>query len=151
MLQISVGSLRRPNYCLLPPPHAHRHATDMCDPRHAAGKRHHLSLPRQWDSFLLTSNIFVLLLRFVQRSGSTSCVYLCFTGCIKIVNLQGRLKSSRKLSAELTFNFQIESIGKKDQTWKNCLAFMFTSETKGVKITPYNEVRESTSIKKQLL
>uniref|UniRef100_A0A672T8G5 Mitogen-activated protein kinase kinase kinase kinase n=1 Tax=Sinocyclocheilus grahami TaxID=75366 RepID=A0A672T8G5_SINGR len=30
--------------------------------------------------------------------------------CIKIVNLQGRLKSSRKLSAELTFNFQIESI-----------------------------------------
>ncbi|KAM4591180.1 mitogen-activated protein kinase kinase kinase kinase 3-like isoform 4-T4 [Odontesthes bonariensis] len=32
-----------------------------------------------------------------------------FTGCIKIVNLQGRLKSSRKLSAELTFNFQIES------------------------------------------
>ncbi|XP_029106792.1 mitogen-activated protein kinase kinase kinase kinase 3-like isoform X2 [Scleropages formosus] len=34
----------------------------------------------------------------------------CFTGCIKIVNLQGRLKSNRKLSAELTFNFQIESI-----------------------------------------
>uniref|UniRef100_A0A672T8G1 Mitogen-activated protein kinase kinase kinase kinase n=1 Tax=Sinocyclocheilus grahami TaxID=75366 RepID=A0A672T8G1_SINGR len=28
----------------------------------------------------------------------------------RIVNLQGRLKSSRKLSAELTFNFQIESI-----------------------------------------
>lgn len=33
-------------------------------------------------------------------------------GCIKIVNLQGRLKSSRKLSAELTFNFQIEATGK---------------------------------------
>lgn len=33
-------------------------------------------------------------------------------GCIKIVNLQGRLKSSRKLSSELTFDFQIESIGK---------------------------------------
>uniref|UniRef100_A0A8C6UFW8 non-specific serine/threonine protein kinase n=1 Tax=Neogobius melanostomus TaxID=47308 RepID=A0A8C6UFW8_9GOBI len=32
------------------------------------------------------------------------------TGCIKIVNLHGRLKSSRKLSAELTFNFQIEAI-----------------------------------------
>uniref|UniRef100_A0A6Q2WXY2 Mitogen-activated protein kinase kinase kinase kinase n=1 Tax=Esox lucius TaxID=8010 RepID=A0A6Q2WXY2_ESOLU len=31
-------------------------------------------------------------------------------GSIKIVNLQGRLKSSKKLSAELTFNFQIESI-----------------------------------------
>uniref|UniRef100_A0A8C3RRY9 Mitogen-activated protein kinase kinase kinase kinase 3 n=1 Tax=Chelydra serpentina TaxID=8475 RepID=A0A8C3RRY9_CHESE len=29
---------------------------------------------------------------------------------IKIVNLQGRLKSSRKLSSELTFDFQIESI-----------------------------------------
>lgn len=37
------------------------------------------------------------------------------TGCIKIVNLQGRLKSSRKLSAELTFNFQIENIGKQKQ------------------------------------
>uniref|UniRef100_A0A8C7GPL9 Mitogen-activated protein kinase kinase kinase kinase n=1 Tax=Oncorhynchus kisutch TaxID=8019 RepID=A0A8C7GPL9_ONCKI len=33
-----------------------------------------------------------------------------FFWCIKIVNLQGRLKSSRKLSAELTFNFQIEAI-----------------------------------------
>uniref|UniRef100_A0AAR2L8I7 Mitogen-activated protein kinase kinase kinase kinase n=1 Tax=Pygocentrus nattereri TaxID=42514 RepID=A0AAR2L8I7_PYGNA len=30
--------------------------------------------------------------------------------CIKIVNLQGRLKSSKKLSAELTFNFNIESV-----------------------------------------
>lgn len=28
------------------------------------------------------------------------------------MNLQGRLKSSRKLSSELTFDFQIESIGK---------------------------------------
>lgn len=37
---------------------------------------------------------------------------ICCLGCIKIVNLQGRLKSSRKLSSELTFDFQIESIGK---------------------------------------
>lgn len=35
---------------------------------------------------------------------------VCLDRCIKIVNLQGRLKSSKKLSAELTFNFQIESI-----------------------------------------
>ncbi|XP_051775103.1 mitogen-activated protein kinase kinase kinase kinase 3 isoform X7 [Erpetoichthys calabaricus] len=37
-------------------------------------------------------------------------ILVCLDRCIKIVNLQGRLKSSRKLSAELTFNFQIESI-----------------------------------------
>lgn len=37
--------------------------------------------------------------------------FLGFKGCIKMVNLQGRLKSNRKLSAELTFNFQIEAIG----------------------------------------
>ncbi|XP_051936294.1 mitogen-activated protein kinase kinase kinase kinase 3-like isoform X2 [Hippocampus zosterae] len=36
-------------------------------------------------------------------------ILVCLDRCIKIVNLQGRLKSSRKLSAELTFNFQIES------------------------------------------
>ncbi|XP_062845424.1 mitogen-activated protein kinase kinase kinase kinase 3 isoform X2 [Trichomycterus rosablanca] len=37
-------------------------------------------------------------------------ILVCLDRCIKIVNLQGQLKSSRKLSAELTFNFQIESI-----------------------------------------
>ncbi|XP_068088256.1 mitogen-activated protein kinase kinase kinase kinase 3 isoform X3 [Hyperolius riggenbachi] len=37
-------------------------------------------------------------------------ILVCLDRCIKIVNLQGRLKSSRKLSAELTFDFQIESI-----------------------------------------
>lgn len=37
-------------------------------------------------------------------------VLVCLDCCIKIVNLQGRLKSSRKLSSELTFDFQIESI-----------------------------------------
>ncbi|XP_031419265.1 mitogen-activated protein kinase kinase kinase kinase 3-like isoform X2 [Clupea harengus] len=37
-------------------------------------------------------------------------ILVCHDRCIKIVNLQGRLKSSKKLSAELTFNFQIESI-----------------------------------------
>ncbi|KAM8852243.1 mitogen-activated protein kinase kinase kinase kinase 3-like isoform 5-T5 [Synchiropus picturatus] len=36
-------------------------------------------------------------------------ILVCQDRCIKIVNLQGRLKSSRKLSAELTFNFQIEA------------------------------------------
>lgn len=47
------------------------------------------------------------------------------TGCIKIVNLQGRLKSSRKLSAELTFNFQIENIGKQKQ--KDYVAWISSS------------------------
>uniref|UniRef100_A0A7N6AA98 non-specific serine/threonine protein kinase n=1 Tax=Anabas testudineus TaxID=64144 RepID=A0A7N6AA98_ANATE len=54
--------------------------SELCDPHHSAGERHHPAL-------------FVLL-----------------AGCIKIVNLQGKLKSSKKLLAELTFNFQIESI-----------------------------------------
>ncbi|XP_067845373.1 mitogen-activated protein kinase kinase kinase kinase 3 isoform X2 [Heptranchias perlo] len=37
-------------------------------------------------------------------------IIVCMDRCLKIVNLQGRLKSSRKLSSELTFTFQIESI-----------------------------------------
>ncbi|KAK2817660.1 hypothetical protein Q5P01_025851 [Channa striata] len=37
-------------------------------------------------------------------------VLVCLDRCIKIVNLQGKLKPSKKLLAELTFNFQIESI-----------------------------------------
>ncbi|XP_026116936.1 mitogen-activated protein kinase kinase kinase kinase 3-like isoform X3 [Carassius auratus] len=37
-------------------------------------------------------------------------VLVCLDRCIKLVNLQGRLKSNRKLSTELTFNFQIEAI-----------------------------------------
>ncbi|XP_069462977.1 mitogen-activated protein kinase kinase kinase kinase 3 isoform X3 [Ambystoma mexicanum] len=37
-------------------------------------------------------------------------ILVCLDHSIKIVNLQGRLKSSRKLSSELTFDFQIESI-----------------------------------------
>uniref|UniRef100_A0A667WC09 Mitogen-activated protein kinase kinase kinase kinase n=1 Tax=Myripristis murdjan TaxID=586833 RepID=A0A667WC09_9TELE len=37
-------------------------------------------------------------------------ILVCLDRCIKIVNLQGKLKSSKKLSAELTFNFQIESV-----------------------------------------
>uniref|UniRef100_A0A670KHG2 Mitogen-activated protein kinase kinase kinase kinase n=1 Tax=Podarcis muralis TaxID=64176 RepID=A0A670KHG2_PODMU len=37
-------------------------------------------------------------------------ILVCLDCCIKIVNLQGRLKSSRKLSSELTFDFQIETI-----------------------------------------
>ncbi|XP_072265270.1 mitogen-activated protein kinase kinase kinase kinase 3 isoform X1 [Pyxicephalus adspersus] len=37
-------------------------------------------------------------------------ILVCLDRCIKIVNLQGKLKSSRKLSSELTFDFQIESI-----------------------------------------
>uniref|UniRef100_A0A8C1DKT2 Mitogen-activated protein kinase kinase kinase kinase n=2 Tax=Cyprinus carpio TaxID=7962 RepID=A0A8C1DKT2_CYPCA len=37
-------------------------------------------------------------------------VLVCLDRCIKLVNLLGRLKSNRKLSTELTFNFQIEAI-----------------------------------------
>ncbi|XP_030641628.1 mitogen-activated protein kinase kinase kinase kinase 3 isoform X2 [Chanos chanos] len=37
-------------------------------------------------------------------------ILVCLDRCIKMVNLQGKLKSNTKLSAELTFNFQIEAI-----------------------------------------
>ncbi|KAM4603436.1 mitogen-activated protein kinase kinase kinase kinase 3 [Polymixia lowei] len=37
-------------------------------------------------------------------------ILICLDRCIKIVNLEGRLKSSRNLSAQLTFSFQIEAI-----------------------------------------
>ncbi|XP_035388511.1 mitogen-activated protein kinase kinase kinase kinase 3 isoform X2 [Electrophorus electricus] len=37
-------------------------------------------------------------------------ILVCLDRCIKMVNLQGRLKSNKKLSAELTFSFQIEAI-----------------------------------------
>ncbi|XP_035516044.1 mitogen-activated protein kinase kinase kinase kinase 3-like [Morone saxatilis] len=58
---------------------------------------------------------------FVSAESPQSCVIhitqlerdtvlVCLDRCIKIVNLQGKLKSSKKLSAELTFNFQIEAI-----------------------------------------
>lgn len=44
-------------------------------------------------------------------------IVLLPVGCIKIVNLQGKIKSSKKFSAELTFNFQIEATGKPLWTW----------------------------------
>uniref|UniRef100_A0A6Q2Y703 non-specific serine/threonine protein kinase n=1 Tax=Esox lucius TaxID=8010 RepID=A0A6Q2Y703_ESOLU len=57
---------------------------------------------------------------WLKESGTTCVIHVtqlerdtilvCLDRSIKIVNLQGRLKSSKKLSAELTFNFQIESI-----------------------------------------
>ncbi|CAN0406177.1 unnamed protein product [Lampetra fluviatilis] len=37
-------------------------------------------------------------------------VLVCFDKSVKIVNLQGKLKSSKKLASELFFDFQIESI-----------------------------------------
>ncbi|KAM4690584.1 mitogen-activated protein kinase kinase kinase kinase 5 [Rhinophrynus dorsalis] len=37
-------------------------------------------------------------------------VLVCLDHFVKIVNLQGKLKSSRKLASELSFNFQIESV-----------------------------------------
>uniref|UniRef100_A0AAZ3R4T1 non-specific serine/threonine protein kinase n=1 Tax=Oncorhynchus tshawytscha TaxID=74940 RepID=A0AAZ3R4T1_ONCTS len=46
-------------------------------------------------------------------------ILVCLDRSIKIVNLQGRLKSSRKLSAELTFNFQIESIDSVLAFWRH--------------------------------
>lgn len=55
--------------------------------------------------------------------GQSRCEYLlkhnfsCFltflsTENLKIVNLQGRLKSNKKLASELSFDFCIESVGK---------------------------------------
>uniref|UniRef100_A0A8C7VBB2 Mitogen-activated protein kinase kinase kinase kinase n=1 Tax=Oncorhynchus mykiss TaxID=8022 RepID=A0A8C7VBB2_ONCMY len=50
------------------------------------------------------------VVRFGTVNPNSTSSWFTEAGCIKIVNLQGRLKSSRKLSAELTFNFQIEAI-----------------------------------------
>uniref|UniRef100_A0A673W5D5 Mitogen-activated protein kinase kinase kinase kinase n=1 Tax=Salmo trutta TaxID=8032 RepID=A0A673W5D5_SALTR len=57
----------------------------------------------QWNMVVATCVIHVTQLE-------RDTILVCLDRCIKIVNLQGRLKSSRKLSAELTFNFQIEAI-----------------------------------------
>ncbi|MGH0141486.1 UNVERIFIED_CONTAM: hypothetical protein FKN15_021453 [Acipenser sinensis] len=54
-------------------------------------------------------------------------ILVCLDRCIKIVNLQGRLKSSRKLSAELTFNFQIEAIVRNPYTGHKYLCGAFQS------------------------
>ncbi|RXM30413.1 Mitogen-activated protein kinase kinase kinase kinase 3 [Acipenser ruthenus] len=53
---------------------------------------------------------FNQVVRFENVNPNSTSSWFTETGCIKIVNLQGKLKSSRKLSAELTFNFQIEAI-----------------------------------------
>ncbi|NXJ71386.1 M4K3 kinase, partial [Rostratula benghalensis] len=62
------------------------------------------------ETGLYTTETNVVHLTQLERD----TILVCLDCCIKIVNLQGRLKSSRKLSSELTFDFQIESIGKLD-------------------------------------
>uniref|UniRef100_A0A665TII6 non-specific serine/threonine protein kinase n=1 Tax=Echeneis naucrates TaxID=173247 RepID=A0A665TII6_ECHNA len=62
----------------------------------------------QDPSFVVTRAVLTCVIHVTQLERDT--ILVCLDRCIKIVNLQGRLKSSRKLSAELTFNFQIESI-----------------------------------------
>ncbi|XP_064411900.1 mitogen-activated protein kinase kinase kinase kinase 3 isoform X3 [Latimeria chalumnae] len=59
-----------------------------------------------WFTDTDTSQTSVIHITQLERD----TILVCLDRCIKIVNLQGRLKSSRKLSSELTFNFQIESI-----------------------------------------
>ncbi|XP_010560730.1 PREDICTED: mitogen-activated protein kinase kinase kinase kinase 3 isoform X4 [Haliaeetus leucocephalus] len=53
---------------------------------------------------------FNQVVKFETVNPNSTSSWFTETGCIKIVNLQGRLKSSRRLSSELTFDFQIESI-----------------------------------------
>jgi len=64
--------------------------------------------------YACTCILSVFELGHILQTNSWFTYPICCLGCIKIVNLQGRLKSSRKLSSELTFDFQIESIGKLD-------------------------------------
>lgn len=40
-----------------------------------------------------------------------------FVGIIRIVTLQGRLKTNHKQVSELHFDFPIESVGKYPQSW----------------------------------
>uniref|UniRef100_A0A8C3RQI2 Mitogen-activated protein kinase kinase kinase kinase n=1 Tax=Chelydra serpentina TaxID=8475 RepID=A0A8C3RQI2_CHESE len=58
------------------------------------------------ETGLYTTQASVVHLTQLERD----TILVCLDCSIKIVNLQGRLKSSRKLSSELTFDFQIESI-----------------------------------------
>uniref|UniRef100_A0A8C3RQW0 non-specific serine/threonine protein kinase n=1 Tax=Chelydra serpentina TaxID=8475 RepID=A0A8C3RQW0_CHESE len=60
------------------------------------------------ETGLYTTQASVVHLTQLERDTILVCLDCKFY--IKIVNLQGRLKSSRKLSSELTFDFQIESI-----------------------------------------
>uniref|UniRef100_A0A8C1YWD0 non-specific serine/threonine protein kinase n=1 Tax=Cyprinus carpio TaxID=7962 RepID=A0A8C1YWD0_CYPCA len=61
--------------------------------------------PGQYQS-LKTPQTCVIHVTQLERD----TVLVCLDRCIKLVNLLGRLKSNRKLSTELTFNFQIEAI-----------------------------------------
>ncbi|XP_037390628.1 mitogen-activated protein kinase kinase kinase kinase 3 isoform X3 [Pygocentrus nattereri] len=62
--------------------------------------------PSPWSTHSDAAQSCVIHLTQLERD----TILVCLDHCIKIVNLQGRLKSSKKLSAELTFNFNIESV-----------------------------------------
>uniref|UniRef100_A0A8B9NZB2 non-specific serine/threonine protein kinase n=1 Tax=Apteryx owenii TaxID=8824 RepID=A0A8B9NZB2_APTOW len=64
--------------------------------------------PNSTSSWFTETGLCTSVVHVTQLERDT--ILVCLDCCIKIVNLQGRLKSSRKLSSELTFDFQIESI-----------------------------------------
>uniref|UniRef100_A0A8B9BLS2 non-specific serine/threonine protein kinase n=1 Tax=Anser brachyrhynchus TaxID=132585 RepID=A0A8B9BLS2_9AVES len=65
--------------------------------------------PNSTSSWFTETGLCMLFVVHVTQL-ERDTILVCLDCCIKIVNLQGRLKSSRKLSSELTFDFQIESI-----------------------------------------
>uniref|UniRef100_A0A669P3M0 non-specific serine/threonine protein kinase n=1 Tax=Phasianus colchicus TaxID=9054 RepID=A0A669P3M0_PHACC len=76
--------------------------------------------PNSTSSWFTETGLCMLFVVHVTQL-ERDTILVCLDCCIKIVNLQGRLKSSRKLSSELTFDFQIESIGKSGSVTSFCL------------------------------
>ncbi|XP_075700146.1 mitogen-activated protein kinase kinase kinase kinase 5 [Rhinoderma darwinii] len=67
-----------------------------------------LSSASSWFTKIGTEGHQIDAIHVTQLERDT--VLVCLDHYVKIVNLQGKLKSSKKLASELSFNFQIESV-----------------------------------------
>lgn len=67
-----------------------------------------LSSASSWFTKIGTEGLQINAIHVTQLERDT--VLVCLDHYVKIVNLQGKLKSSKKLASELSFNFQIESV-----------------------------------------
>ena len=84
------------------------------------------------SDFLIIHSLYVLTLghKILNRlwSGTfsrfqTLITVPCFSDILKVVNLQGKLKNSKRQTSELHFDFSINSIGKSDKATLNFRIF----------------------------